>query len=115
MSVRIREGERGVRDGKDRNRAARTAALAALPLATALLVGVAHADNGALAGNGSSAAVTSLVGSGVGHNSHGNSTTTQQVANGPGASNQNNNASVIGRGLTRIDQTNATVNFTNLW
>ncbi|KOT99620.1 hypothetical protein ADK86_14955 [Streptomyces sp. NRRL F-5755] len=97
-------------------RTARTvAALAALPLATALLTGVAHADNGALAGNGSSAAATSLVDGGVGHNSNGNSTTTQQVVNGPGASNQNNNASVIGHGLTRIDQTNATVNFTNLW
>ncbi|MFF3271880.1 hypothetical protein ACFYWU_13270 [Streptomyces chrestomyceticus] len=91
------------------------AALAALPFAAALFAGVAHADNGGLANNGSSAAATSLAGTGVGHNNNGNSTTTQQVANGPGASNQNNTASVNGHGLTHIDQTNATVNFANLW
>lgn len=91
------------------------AALAALPFAAAPFAGVAHADDGGLANNGSGAAATSLAGTGVGHNNDGNSTTTQQVANGLGASNQNNTASVNGHGLALIDQTDATVNFANLW
>ncbi|KOG49169.1 hypothetical protein WKI65_15525 [Streptomyces sp. MS1.AVA.3] len=91
------------------------AVAAALPFAAALFTGVAQADNGGLANNGSSSAATSQTGTGVAGSNLGNSTTGQQVANGAGASNQNNTASVNGSGPTRIDQTNATVNFTNLW
>ncbi|MEU3541052.1 hypothetical protein [Streptomyces paromomycinus] len=43
------------------------------------------------------------------------STTTQQVANGPGASNQGDTASVNGHGLAHIDQADTTVNFANVW
>ncbi|MEU6113791.1 hypothetical protein ABZ840_04375 [Streptomyces sp. NPDC047117] len=97
-------------------RAARTiATVAALPLAAALFAGVAYADNGSFASDGSGAVSSSQEGSGVGHDNNGNSTSTQQVANGDGASNQNNTASVNGSGFTHIDQSNATVNFTNLW
>ncbi|MFI1826642.1 hypothetical protein ACH41E_09310 [Streptomyces sp. NPDC020412] len=91
------------------------AAVAALPLTAALFTGVAAADNGALAGNGSNASVGSIVGSGVAGDNLGNSTTTQQVASGPGASNQNNTASVNGSAFTAIDQDNVAVNFTHLW
>ncbi|WP_330305731.1 MULTISPECIES: hypothetical protein [unclassified Streptomyces] len=91
------------------------AAVAALPLAAALFSGVATADNGAFADDGSNAGVASIVGSGVGHNNNGNSSTTQQQAVGSGASNQNNTAQVNGSGFTAIDQDNAVVNFTNLW
>lgn len=75
------------------------AAAASLPLAVALLGGVAQADNGAFADDGS------------------NSTVNQQVAVGNGASNQANNASVNGHGLTWVDQSNenVTVHFTQLW
>ncbi|MEU6222126.1 hypothetical protein [Streptomyces sp. NPDC047042] len=91
------------------------AAVSALPLAAALFGGVAAADNGAFADNGSNAAVAGIVGSGVGGNNNGNSSTSQQQAVGSGASNQNNTAQVNGSGLTAIDQSNAVVNFTNLW
>ncbi|MCX4549445.1 hypothetical protein OG204_19660 [Streptomyces sp. NBC_01387] len=91
------------------------AAVAALPLAAALFTGVASADNGAIAGSGSNASVAGVVGSGVGHDNNGNSTTTQQVATGAGASNQNNTASVNGSAFTAIHQANYTVNFTRLW
>ncbi|MEU5975618.1 hypothetical protein [Streptomyces sp. NPDC047315] len=91
------------------------AAVAALPLTAALFTGVAAADNGALAGEGSNASVGSIIGSGVGGNNLGNSTTSQQVASGAGASNQNNNASVNGSAFTAIDQDNVAVNFTHLW
>jgi hypothetical protein len=90
------------------------AAVAALPLAAALFSGVAQADNGAFADDGSNATVASVVG-GVGGDNWGNSTTTQQVASGAGASNQNNTASVNGSGFTAIDQSNTVVNFTSLW
>lgn len=75
------------------------AAAASLPLAVALLGGVAQADNGAFADDGS------------------NATVNQQVAVGSGASNEANNASVNGSGLTWIDQSHesVTVNFTQLW
>ncbi|MEV6793852.1 hypothetical protein AB0M87_18005 [Streptomyces sp. NPDC051320] len=97
-------------------RTARTlAAVAALPLAAALFTGVASADNGAIAGSGSNASVATISGSGVGHDNNGNSTTTQQVATGPGASNQNNTASMNGLGFTSVNQGTYTVNFTNLW
>ncbi|MER5883800.1 hypothetical protein ABT160_08215 [Streptomyces sp. NPDC001941] len=91
------------------------AAVAALPLAAALFGGVAQADNGGFADDGSNAVVASVVGSGVGHDNNGNSSTTQQVANGAGATNQSNTANVNGSGFTSIDQANATVSFTNLW
>ncbi|WP_175412420.1 hypothetical protein [Streptomyces sp. TRM64462] len=91
------------------------AAVAALPLAAALFGGVAQADNGGFANDGSNASVATIIGSGVGGENSGNSTTTQQVATGSGASNQNNTASVNGSAWTAIDQGNATVNFTHLW
>ncbi|MGW7050127.1 hypothetical protein [Streptomyces sp. NPDC054887] len=93
------------------------AAVAALPFAAALLSGVAVADNGSFANNGSNAAVATISGSGVAGHNGGNSTTTQQVATGSGASNQNNTASVNGSGFTAIDQDNETiaVNFAQLW
>ncbi|MER8232113.1 hypothetical protein ACIRQY_13755 [Streptomyces sp. NPDC101490] len=91
------------------------AATAALPLAAALFTGVAQADNGGFANDGSNTSVASIIGSGVGGNNHGNSTTTQQVATGAGASNQNNTASVNGSAFTHISQTNAVVNFHPWW
>ncbi|MGW8883393.1 hypothetical protein [Streptomyces sp. NPDC055749] len=93
------------------------AAVAALPLAVALCGGVAAADNGSFANDGSNAAVATIVGSGVGGNNHGNSSTSQQQAVGSGASNQSNSAQVNGSAFTAIDQSNENyaVNFTQLW
>ncbi|MFC8670992.1 MULTISPECIES: hypothetical protein [Streptomyces] len=93
------------------------AAAAALPLAVALFSGVATADNGAFADNGSNAAVANVVGSGVGGDNYGTSSTTQQQAVGSGASNQSNTAQVNGSAFTAIDQSNenVAVNFTELW
>ncbi|MFE9395636.1 hypothetical protein [Streptomyces flavidovirens] len=93
------------------------AAVAALPLAAALFSGAAVAHNGSFASNGSNATVATVGGSGVSGFNGGNSTTTQQVATGPGAANQNNTASVNGSGFTAIDQDNETVNvnFAQLW
>ncbi|MDQ0950990.1 hypothetical protein QFZ24_004913 [Streptomyces phaeochromogenes] len=93
------------------------AAAAALPLAAALFSGVAAADNGAFADNGSNAAVANVVGSGVGGDNYGTSSTTQQQAVGSGASNQSNTAQVNGSAFTAIDQSNENiaVNFTELW
>ncbi|MFG2718760.1 hypothetical protein ACGFW5_10735 [Streptomyces sp. NPDC048416] len=93
------------------------AAVAALPLAAALLSGVATADNGALSGHGSNAAVATISGSGVGHDNRGNSSTSQQQAVGSGASNQNNTAQVNGSAFTAINQgnENVAVHFTRLW
>ncbi|MFF0136872.1 hypothetical protein ACFYRN_10600 [Streptomyces sp. NPDC005227] len=92
------------------------AAVAALPLAAALCTGVASADNGGFAGNGSNAGVATVSG-GVGHDNNGNSSTTQQQAVGAGASNQNNTAQVNGSAFTAINQgnSNVLVNFVNLW
>ncbi|MCZ4508304.1 hypothetical protein O3Q52_08825 [Streptomyces sp. ActVer] len=92
-------------------------AAAALPLAAALFTGVAAADNGAFADNGSNAAVANVVGSGVGGDNYGTSSTTQQQAVGSGASNQSNTAQVNGSAFTAIDQSNENiaVNFTELW
>ncbi|MEU6755400.1 hypothetical protein [Streptomyces sp. NPDC046685] len=80
------------------------AAVAALPLAVALFGGVASADNG-------------IIGSGVGGDNHGNSSTSQQVATGSGASNQNNTAQVNGSAFTAINQSNSNValNFHPWW
>ncbi|OKK02250.1 hypothetical protein AMK26_21450 [Streptomyces sp. CB03234] len=91
------------------------AAVAALPLAAGLFAGVAHADNGGFADNGSIASVASIAGGGVGGVDAGNSTTGQQVANGGGASNQNNTASVNGTGFTAIGQSTPSVTFFPLW
>ncbi|TJZ50282.1 hypothetical protein FCH28_23620 [Streptomyces piniterrae] len=91
------------------------AVAAALPFAVALLSGVAQADNGGFANHGSSSAAVSQGGVGVGGNNNGNATNGQQVANGEGASNQNNTASVDGSGGTFIDQDNTTVNFSEMW
>ncbi|QGV79709.1 hypothetical protein [Streptomyces ficellus] len=91
------------------------AAVAALPLAAGLFAGVAHADTGGLASDGSSASAASVSGSGVGGSNAGNSTTGQQVANGGGASNQSNTTSVNGPGFTVVGQSTPTVDFTHLW
>ncbi|MFE1443307.1 hypothetical protein [Streptomyces sp. NPDC058739] len=97
------------------------AAVSALPLAAALFTGVAAADNGAFADNGSSAAVTNafqgIVGSGVGGDNSGNSSTTQQQAIGSGASNQSNTAQVDGSAFTAVNQgnSNVAVGFGPLW
>ncbi|WP_327409423.1 hypothetical protein OG458_22140 [Streptomyces sp. NBC_01281] len=92
------------------------AAVAALPLAAALCTGVASADNGGFASNGSNAGAATVSG-GVGHDNNGNSATTQQQAVGAGASNQNNTAQVNGSAFTAINQgnSNVLVNFVNLW
>ncbi|MFG2293107.1 hypothetical protein [Streptomyces sp. NPDC048603] len=93
------------------------AAVAALPLAVALFGGVAQADNGAFANDGSNASAAAIIGSGVGGDNYGNSATTQQVATGSGASNQNNTAQVNGSAFTAIDQSNSNVevNFFPWW
>ncbi|MFC4501168.1 MULTISPECIES: hypothetical protein [Streptomyces] len=93
------------------------AAVAALPLAAALFGGVAVADNGGFASDGSNAGVASIVGSGVGGNNNGNSSTTQQNAVGSGASNQSNTAQVDGSAFTAVNQGNNTVGlaFGPLW
>ncbi|MFI9808371.1 hypothetical protein ACIHEJ_29060 [Streptomyces sp. NPDC052301] len=93
------------------------AAVSALPLAAALFTGIASADNGAIAGDGSNAGVASVVGSGVGLENSGNSSTTNQNAVGSGASNQSNTAQVNGSAFTAIQQgnENVAVHFTRLW
>ncbi|MGW3955145.1 hypothetical protein ACWEKM_30365 [Streptomyces sp. NPDC004752] len=93
------------------------AAVSALPLAAALFTGIASADNGAIADDGSRAGVVSVVGSGVGHNNTGNSSTTAQNAVGSGASNQSNTAQVKDSAFTAIQQgnRNVNINFTRLW
>ncbi|EGJ76122.1 putative secreted protein [Streptomyces sp. Tu6071] len=99
-------------------RTARTlAAVAALPLAAALFTGVAQADNAAVAGNGSNAAVSTNGASGVGGDNFDDSSTTQQQAVGAGASNQSNTAQVAGSAFTAIDQHNVdlAVDHTGLW
>lgn len=93
------------------------AAVAALPLAVALFGGVAQADNGAFANDGSNAGVATISGSGVGRDNFGNSFTSQQQATGSGASNRSNSAQLNGSAFTAIDQSsrNFAVNFTKLW
>jgi hypothetical protein len=93
------------------------AAVSALPLAAALFTGVATADNGGFADDGSNAGVASIVGSGVGHDNKGNSSTTQQSAVGSGASNQSNAAQVHGSAFTAVNQgnSNVAVSFAPLW
>lgn len=93
------------------------AAVAALPLAAALFGGVAVADNGSFANDGSNAAVATVGGSGVGGNNGGNSSTSQQQAVGAGASNQSNSAQVDGPAIAPINQshTSVAVHFTPFW
>ncbi|WP_306184459.1 hypothetical protein [Streptomyces sp. MK5] len=93
------------------------AAVTAIPLAAALFTGIAAADNGAFADNGSNAGIAGVVGSGVGHNNNGNSSTTQQQAVGYGASNQSNTAQVNGSAFTAIQQgnRNVAIDFSPLW
>lgn len=93
------------------------AAVSALPLAATLFAGVASADNGAGADDGSNAAAASVTGSGVGHDNNGNSSTTQQQAVGAGASNRSSTAQVNRSAFTAIDQRNETVAvvFSRLW
>lgn len=93
------------------------AAVAALPLAAALFGGVAQAANGSLANDGSNAAVATIGGSGVGRDNSGNSSTSQQLALGAGASNQYNSAQVNGSAFTWIDQSShdVAVYFSPLW
>jgi hypothetical protein len=84
------------------------ATLAAVPL----LLGVA---GGAAQAAGLTSAFVPVgnvgsVGSGVGADNLGNVTTTQQSANGLGASNESNTASVDGSPFTSIDQSDAVVN-----
>ncbi|MEV0414434.1 hypothetical protein AB0I68_27415 [Streptomyces sp. NPDC050448] len=85
------------------------AAVAALPLAVAVFGGVASADDGSFANDGSNASAAGITGSGVGGNNHGNSSTSQQVATGSGASNQNNTAQVNGSAFTAIHQADSNV------
>lgn len=97
------------------------AAVSALPLAAALFTGVAAADSGALADDGSIATATSseadALGSGVGGDNFGNSATSQQQATGSGATDQNNTAQVTGSAFTAVNQgnDNVAVGFTPLW
>ncbi|MFC8368897.1 MULTISPECIES: hypothetical protein [unclassified Streptomyces] len=97
------------------------AAVSALPLAAALFTGVAAADSGALADDGSIATATSseadALGSGVGGDNFGNSATSQQQATGSGATNQNNTAQVTGSAFTTVNQgnDNVAIGFTPLW
>ncbi|MGW3493346.1 hypothetical protein [Streptomyces sp. NPDC001020] len=92
------------------------AAAAALPLAATLFTGVASADNGSFANDGSNAAAASM-GGGVGHDNNGNSSTTQQQAVGFGASNRSNTAQVKDSAFTTVNQGNGNVviNFGKLW
>lgn len=90
--------------------------LAAAPLAAGLLLacaGTASADNGALAGHGSNSSVVSNVGSGnIFGTVNGNYNSTQQVATGSGASNQNNNLQAKDNtGFIFSDQGNRDFNF----
>ncbi|WP_326698726.1 hypothetical protein OG909_16210 [Streptomyces sp. NBC_01754] len=93
------------------------AVVAALPLATALFGGIALADSGSFANDGSNAAVATIGSGGVGGNNSGNSSTSLQQATGDGASNHSNAAQVNGSAFTVIDQsTNIfAVYFSPLW
>lgn len=93
------------------------AAVAAVPLAAALFAGTAAADTGVIAGDGSNAGIAGVVGSGVGHDNSGNSSTTGQQAIGTGASNRSNTAQVNGSAFPSVQQgnENVAVHFTPLW
>ncbi|MEU8540054.1 hypothetical protein AB0C52_08690 [Streptomyces sp. NPDC048717] len=87
------------------------AVAAALPLAAVLFGGVALADDGGFASDGSDASAASVLGSGVVGENDGNSTTTQQVATGPAASNENHTANVSGSAFTEIKQPDKVLTF----
>ncbi|WP_031080111.1 hypothetical protein [Streptomyces sp. NRRL WC-3549] len=94
------------------------AVVAALPLAAALFGGVAVADNGSFANDGSNAAVATIGSGGVdGNNNRGNSSTSLQQATGDGASNHSNSAQVNDSPFTSVDQSTdiAAVFFSPLW
>ncbi|GHA97644.1 MULTISPECIES: hypothetical protein [Streptomyces] len=93
------------------------AAVAAVPLAVALSGGVAVADNGSFANDGSNAGVATIGSGGVGGDNSGNSSTSQQQAVGEGASNQSNVAQVSESPFAMIDQSTyvVVVNFSPLW
>ncbi|MGW5341594.1 hypothetical protein [Streptomyces sp. NPDC004050] len=85
------------------------AALAALPLAALLCSGTAEADGGAGAGISSNAAAAEIFGSGVLGSNAGNSSTTQQVATGSGATNQSNGVQLAGTDSATVGQSNGNV------
>ncbi|WP_367322065.1 hypothetical protein [Streptomyces sp. HUAS ZL42] len=93
------------------------AAVSALPLTAALFGGVAAADNGAFADDGSNAAAASVIGIGAGRDNSGNSATTQQQAVGSGASNQSNTAQLKDSAFSPVNQgnENVAISFTPLW
>jgi hypothetical protein len=97
------------------------AAVFALPLTAALFTGVATADSGALADDGSSAAVThavqDLIGGGAGGDNYGTAATAQQQATGTGNSIQSSTPQVNGSEFTAVSQGdgNTTVSFSPLW
>ncbi|GGW45556.1 hypothetical protein [Streptomyces xantholiticus] len=97
-------------------RSARVLAVAAaLPLTLSVLGGVAQADSGGFADGGSNVSVATVAGGGAEGGNFGNSSTSQQVATGWGASNQSESAGAGGLAFTVIDQDNVTVNFSPLW
>ncbi|MFF9200488.1 hypothetical protein ACF1AE_01330 [Streptomyces sp. NPDC014986] len=97
------------------------AAVSALPLAAVLFTGVAAADNGALADDGSNATAAEseadALGSGVGGDNFGNSATAQQQATGLGAVNESYSAQVTGSAFTAVNQgdDNVVIGFTPMW
>jgi hypothetical protein len=92
------------------------AAIGALPLAAVLFAGTAVADDGAFAGGHSNVGVAhNAGGNAVGGANFGSLTSNQQAANGPGASNKNSTASVVGSGFTAIHQDNVDIHFGPLW
>ncbi|MFE1249107.1 hypothetical protein [Streptomyces sp. NPDC058735] len=97
------------------------AAVSALPLAAALFTGVATADTGAFADNGSIAAAAGAeqdsLASGVGGDNFGNTATTQQQAIGEGATSQSNTAQINGSAFTAVNQGNSdtAIGFSPLW
>jgi len=92
------------------------AVIGALPLAAVLFAGTAAADDGAFAGVHSNAGVASNTGGNfVGGANLGNVSSNQQAANGPGATNQHNSASVVGSAFTNIRQDSVNVRFTPIW
>jgi hypothetical protein len=115
LSVQIRSVPLGGNTMASIRTARVLAAVAALPLAAVLFAGTAAADDGALAGDRSNAAVVTNSGGNVGGGNLGNVTTTQQAATGAGASNENSTASVTGSAFTAIDQGHVGIYFSPLW
>ena len=103
MPFPVHSGVLGIPGGNDHGKhpyRPRLAAVAALPFAAALFTGVAHGGQRLPSRTTDrTRRVATIVGSGVGGDNYGNSTTTQQLATGAGASNQNNTAQVNGSGV----------------